>query len=94
MNIRISIIHHASTTNFIHNLNFYKNNIPLNILLEYKGPSPPSGTHRYFFGLFEQQSGQIIPNAPPNTKFNIDRFIKDNNLREVAKVFMTVSANA
>ena len=68
-------------------------NIPSNILLEYKGPSPPSGTHRYFFGLFEQLSGQIMPNAPPNTKFSIDRFIKYNNLREVAKVFMKVSAS-
>jgi len=69
-------------------------NIPSNILLEYKGPSPPSGTHRYFFGLFEQVSGRIMPEAPPNTKFSINAFVKENNLKEVVKVFMRVSANA
>ncbi len=68
-------------------------NIPSNILLEYKGPSPPSGTHRYFFGLFEQLSGQISPAVPPNTRFSIEQFTKDNNLKEVAKVFMKVSAS-
>jgi phosphatidylethanolamine-binding protein (PEBP) family uncharacterized protein len=68
-------------------------NITLNVLLPYKGPSPPSGTHRYYFSLFEQTSGPLSILAPPNTKFSIIQFTKDNNLKEVAKVFMRVSAN-
>jgi phosphatidylethanolamine-binding protein (PEBP) family uncharacterized protein len=67
--------------------------IASNTLLPYKGPSPPSGTHRYYFGLFEQTSGPLSILVPPNTKFSITQFTKDNNLKEVARVFMRVSAN-
>ena len=67
------------------------NDISSKTLLSYKGPSPPSGTHRYFFGLFEQQHS-INPQQPIREKFNIDNFIKENNLTEIKKVFMKVSS--
>jgi phosphatidylethanolamine-binding protein (PEBP) family uncharacterized protein len=65
--------------------------IASNALLPYKGPSPPFGTHRYYFGLFEQTSGHVSISAPPNTKFSIEQFTKVNKLKEVAKLFMKVS---
>lgn len=68
-------------------------NIGSNVLLSYKGPSPPSGTHRYYFGLFEQTSGPLSTVLPPNTKFSIAQFTKDNKLKEVARTHMRVSAN-
>lgn len=62
-------------------------------LLNYFGPKPPSGTHHYYFGLFEQQNTiQIHP--PERSGFNILDFISENNLKEVAKVYMIVSADA
>lgn len=66
-------------------------NIASHVLLSYKGPSPPFGTHRYYFGLFEQTSGQLSAIPPPNTKFSIEKFTKDNNLKEVARTYMRVS---
>lgn len=66
------------------------NDIQTNQLLDYKPPSPPSGTHRYFFGLFEQPV-QIYPRQPERPNFNIDTFIQDNNLKKTSEVFMKVS---
>lgn len=67
------------------------NDIQQNQALEYKGPSPPSGVHRYFFGLF-QQTGTISPQQPNRTQFSKDKFVKDNNLELVHQVFMKVAA--
>jgi phosphatidylethanolamine-binding protein (PEBP) family uncharacterized protein len=69
------------------------NNIsdPRKTLLEYSPPSPPSGAHRYFFGLFEQTSGEINPSIPLRPNFNFREFIIQNNLSLVAELFMTVS---
>lgn len=68
-----------------------QNDIQNNQVLEYKGPAPPSGIHRYYFGLFEQQ-GYINPQQPERQKFSIDSFIKENDLKKVSEVFMKVRA--
>lgn len=68
-----------------------QNDIQNNQVLDYKGPAPPSGVHRYFFGLFEQQ-GTISPQQPERPNFSINSFIKQNNLTKVYEVFMKVAA--
>lgn len=67
------------------------NDIFKNQLLPYMGPSPPSETHRYFFGLFIQHN-TINPQQPSRANFNINKFIIENNLEKKESVFMKVSA--
>jgi phosphatidylethanolamine-binding protein (PEBP) family uncharacterized protein len=68
-----------------------QNDIINNQLITYKGPSPPSGTHRYFFGLFEQ-TGHILSQPIKRQNFSIEEFINKNKLRKIVEVFMIVSA--
>lgn len=66
-------------------------NIGSNIILQYKGPSPPFGTHRYYFGLFEQISGKVSISITHRANFSIKDFIDENKLKEIGNVFMKVS---
>lgn len=66
--------------------------IEKNNVLTYKGPAPPSGIHRYYFGLFEQKT-TINPNQPERPKFSIVNFVNKNNIKEVSRVYMTVRVN-
>jgi phosphatidylethanolamine-binding protein (PEBP) family uncharacterized protein len=67
--------------------------IALHSAVPYYGPHPPSGTHRYFFGLFEQLH-PILPTNLPRQHYDIDQFVQKNLLREVARVYMKVSATS
>lgn len=58
------------------------------ILTPYNGPNPPahSGPHRYEVKLLEQQSVLIDPKVPQDRRnWNMEAFIKDNNLTEIAE---------
>lgn len=65
--------------------------IEQNTLISYTPPTPPSGVHRYFFGLFKQQA-RLLPQYPKQDGFNIDKFIEYNHLSQVAIQMMTVSS--
>lgn len=68
-----------------------QNDIMDNQVVEYKGPNPPSGIHRYFFGLFEQ-TGHITVQQPERQNFNINTFVNKYNLKLTSKVFMKVAS--
>lgn len=67
-----------------------QNDIQNNQVLPYKGPSPPSGIHRYYFGLFEQD-GHINPQQPQRPNFSIDQFTQEYNLKKISEVYMKVA---
>ena len=68
--------------------------ISYNTVLLYSRPNPPYGaTHRYFFGLYEQQSGKINPMISGiRGGFDYNSFVKENNLKLINQVIMSVSA--
>jgi phosphatidylethanolamine-binding protein (PEBP) family uncharacterized protein len=73
-------------------------NIPGDSLLEgqtvmpYAPPSPPSGTHRYVFTLYEQPSVSIMV-SPPRERgnFSVETFEKEHRLRRIVSSIIKVA---
>jgi phosphatidylethanolamine-binding protein (PEBP) family uncharacterized protein len=61
-------------------------------IMSYMGPNPPSGTHRYYFGLFEQ-SKVINPIVEKRDHFDINDFKASYGVNEINRVHMTVSSS-
>jgi phosphatidylethanolamine-binding protein (PEBP) family uncharacterized protein len=66
--------------------------IPNNIVLPYQGPNPPSGTHLYYFGLYEQLHGKISPMISGiRGNFDYTEFIQENYLLKINVVYFRVT---
>ena len=63
-------------------------------LLEWQPPAPPSGTHRYIFGLYNHTYSINTAAITDRGSFNVNEFIQKNGLKPVAGAFMKVSAAA
>lgn len=62
-------------------------------VMPYAPPSPPSGTHTYYIGIYSQK-GPLQVDAPTERGyFNPVNFIQDYNLIEVGRTSVQVFAN-
>jgi phosphatidylethanolamine-binding protein (PEBP) family uncharacterized protein len=67
--------------------------IALHSVVPYYGPHPPSGTHRYFFGLFKQPGKISRGDTYPRERFSIQNVMNKHQLSIVEKVFMRVPSS-
>ncbi len=51
-------------------------------IVDYMPPTPPSGTHRYYVGLYKQPMILQLGLEPERTGFSIDAFVKKYSLEE------------
>jgi phosphatidylethanolamine-binding protein (PEBP) family uncharacterized protein len=60
-------------------------------LIEYYPPSPPQGTHRYFFYIFYQPN-EIVSYVIERKNFDLQSFIDKNNLVYLDSMYYLVEA--
>ena len=63
------------------------------VIQPYAGPSPPSGTHRYIFTLYEQPAGSIMVAAPSERgNFSVPTFEQQYRLKPIISRIVKVPA--
>jgi len=62
------------------------------VLTPWESPTPPTGTHRYYFNLYSHSAP--IDAAAPATRsgFDTDAFVKTNGLKLVSQTMLRVKA--
>jgi phosphatidylethanolamine-binding protein (PEBP) family uncharacterized protein len=63
----------------------------------YNGPTPPRGTHRYVFLLYEQPEGVTLPKShiKQRAKFHADKWAKDHKLGDpIGATYFKTAAGA
>lgn len=85
----------AQTPYFLHwlTINIDVEHNTFDEIVSYFPPTPPSGTHRYFFYLLEQPRHIVIA-KPKRTWFSLQAFIHNYGLRAVEQVHMKVTAHS
>lgn len=63
-------------------------------IMSYAPPSPPSGTHRYIFIMYEQPASIFLRAPEERGHFNVDTFEKEYELKKVAQKIMRVPASS
>lgn len=61
-------------------------------VISYAPPSPPSGTHRYIFSLYEQPASIMVSAPDERGNFNVEMFERHHGLRKVASRTVKVPA--
>jgi phosphatidylethanolamine-binding protein (PEBP) family uncharacterized protein len=63
------------------------------IVVPYSPPSPPSGTHRYIFTLYEQPGASLMVSAPAERgHFSVKAFEESLGLQKIASRIVKVPA--
>lgn len=63
------------------------------VIVPYSGPSPPSGTHRYIFTLYQQPASSIMVSVPVERgHFSVEDFERRHNLQKVVSRIVRVPA--
>lgn len=62
------------------------------VCVPYRGPSPPSGTHKYIFAVFEQSGMVECPDIVERAGFDIDAFARSAVLIPKYQQYFYVSA--
>jgi phosphatidylethanolamine-binding protein (PEBP) family uncharacterized protein len=61
-------------------------------VMEYAGPNPPSGIHRYVFTLYEQPGGSIMVSQPAERgNFPVDQFEGQYSLKKISNRIVRVA---
>ena len=61
-------------------------------LINWEPPTPPTGTHRYFFNLYSHAYPLAIDAPNSRSAFNTDEFVSENGLKLVDQFMVRVKA--